>query len=399
MKILILDDETGRAQSWKNRIETYGDFQVVVPETQEVSRIIADLHTKRLESRKEGYNPSNVLDGFDLVLVDYDLLGLDAVAGGSAWSTGAEVAYAGRLMCDVGPIVVVNQFGTNSFDLTMTRTSSSYADLDVGSEQIAEPSLWSVNGAKGFRPWHWPDLTTEKSRFAQMQQFVLENLDKSITQVLGFEVSDVESPRFIGHEILGYLGIESTEPVTFRQLLTQRRDIRVFNVLEKDLPLLSNMDDRTLARVSSVVVSHWLEKIVMPNQEVVADLPHISPVLPWVLADYSVEDNWNALCSLNDHSVVPDSLKPYKFEPSFMFSRPVFWAEEVKVGLEGQGDFDIHELPSLKFCEDVSLFIPTANAKNFPSDLLSFDKERWVHGDLKCGNTSVNYEPQSYLLM
>lgn len=302
-------------------------------------------------------------------------------------------------MCDVGPIVVINQFGTNSFDLTMSRTSSSYADLDVGSEQVAEHSLWLASGFSGFRPWHWPNFLLEKTRFSEMHEFVLSNFDSPITQVLGFEVVDVESPRFIGHEILGYLGIESTEAVTFRQLLTERRDIRVFNVLEKDLPLLNNMDDRSLARVCSVVVSHWLEKIVMPNQEVIADLAHIAPQLPWVLSDYSDESSWNNLCALTDDVAIPESLIEFRFKPSFMFSRPVFWAEEVKAGLEGQGEFDIHKLPSLKFCEDVSSFMQAADAKNFPSDLLSFDKERWVQGDLKCGNTSVNYEPQSYLLM
>ncbi|WP_223526699.1 hypothetical protein [Pseudomonas sp. BF-B-26] len=399
MKILILDDETGRAKSWKNRIESYGDFDVFVPETSEVSNIIADLHTKRLESRKHQYQPSSVFDGYDLIMVDYDLLGLESVAGGSAWSTGAEVAYAGRLMCDVGPIVVINQYGTNSFDLTMSRTTSSYADLDVGSEQVAENSLWCASGFTGFRPWHWPNLIAEKTRYSQMHEYVLENLDAPITQVLGFDVSEVESPRFIGHEILGYLGIESTEAVTFRQLLTQRRDIRIFNVLEKDLPLLNNMDDRSLSRVCSVVVSHWLEKIVLPSQEVIADLPHLAPQLPWVLSDYTEEGNWAGLCDLAGEVAIPASLEAYRFKPSFMFSRPVFWAEEVKVGLEGQGEFDIHQMPSLRFCEDISSFVQAAEAKNFPSDLLSFDKERWVQGDLKCGNTSVNYEPQSYLLM
>ncbi|MFJ2358515.1 hypothetical protein [Pseudomonas fluorescens] len=399
MRILILDDETSRAESWKKKIENYGDFEVVVPGTGDVSKIIADLHAKRLESRKDRFCASDALRGYDLVMVDYDLLGLEAVAGGSAWSTGAEVAYAGRLMCDVGPIVVVNQFGTNSFDLTMSRTSSSYADLDVGSEQVAELSLWAIDGFSGFRPWHWPNLVSEKTRFSKMHEFVVENLDSPITHALGFEVADVESPRFIGHEILGYLGIESTEAVTFRQLLTERRDIRVFNVLEKDLPLLRNMDDYSIARVCAVVVSHWLEKIVLPNQEVIADLPHLIPQLPWALSDYSNEESWSKLCVLSESVCIPESIEKFRFQPSFMFSRPVFWAEEAKAGLDGQGEFDIHKMPDLKFCEDISSFKNTAEAKNFPSDLLSFDKERWVHGDLRCGNTSVNYEPQSYLLM
>lgn len=399
MKILILDDETERAQRWKLKIESYGNYEAVVPKPKDVSDIIADLHAKRLESRKNGYHASVVFEGYDLIMVDYDLLGLESETGGSAWSTGAEVAYAGRLMCDAGPIVVINQFGTNSFDLTMSRTTASYADLDVGSEQVTEKSLWCASDFTSFRPWHWPNLSIEATRFSKMHNFVHENFNESITKSLGFDVSDVESPRFIGHEILGYLGIENTEDVTFKQLLTQRRDIRVFNILEKDLPLLINMDDHSLARVCSVVISHWLEKIVLPNQEVLADLPHLAPQLPWVVSNYKEEGSWNDLCDLSGAAPLPVSLDRFRFAPSFMFSRPVYWAEEAKGELEGQGDFDIHSMPNIAFCEDISSFINNADAKNFPSDLLAFDKERWVKGDLKCGVVSVNYEPQSYLLM
>lgn len=399
MKILILDDETPRAKSWKNKIEKYGEFNVTVPEPDEVSSIIADLHAKRLESRKDAYHASVVFDGYELVMVDYDLLGLETVGGGSAWSTGAEVAYAGRLMCNVGPIIVINQFGTNSFDLTMSRTMSSYADLDVGSEQVAESSLWCAHEFTGFRPWHWPDLVSECDRFSKMHEFVLENIDSPITDVLGFKVSDMESPRFIGHEFLGYLGIEGSEEVTFRQLLTVRRNIRVFNILEKDLPLLKNMDDRSLARVCSVVISHWIEKVVLPSQEVVADLPHLVPQIPWVLLGYEDEKNWQKLCGLNKNEGVAPALSRFEFFPGFMFSRPVFWAEEAKLALDGQGEFNMHNMPSLRFCEDVSSFVSGEIAQSFPSDLHGFDRERWVQGELGCGNTSVNYEPQSYLLM
>jgi hypothetical protein len=114
---------------------------------------------------------------------------------------------------------------------------------------------------------------------------------------------------------------------------------------------------------------------------------------------YDEEKSWNDLCDLSGKLSPVVVLEKYQFQPSFMFSRPVFWAEEVKGSLEEQGEFDLHKMPNIAFCEDVSSFVQRAEAKNYPSDLLAFDKERWVKGDLKCGNTSVNYEPQSYLLM
>lgn len=398
LNVLILDDDTSRAEGWRDTMVGYGGLEIHVPPKEDVSKIIGGLHTSRLQSREDRYLPFAGLDSYDLVIIDYDLLGLET-DGRSAWSTGAEVAYAARLMCDVGPIVVVNQFGTNSFDLTMRRTIISYADFDVGNEQISENSLWMSSGFKDFRPWHWPDLRKETNRFKEMHQFVLDHIDQPMMQALGFELYDVLSPRFIGHDVVGVLGVKGAENVTFRQLVTERRDIKVFNILEKDLAIIRNMNDSQVARLSSVITWHWLEKVVLQSQEVLSDLPHIASKMPWVINEYSNLTAWDELCSMESPKGVIDELQGFRFEPSCMLTRPAYWVGDASAKIMVPKTFEVSKLPDLAFCEDSSSFLKKDDAVSFPSDLFSFDKERWVKGDLNCGDTTVNYEPQAYLLM
>src|SRR5207253_3989616 len=73
--------------------------------------------------------------------------------GGS--DTGESVAYLARCYSNCGYIIELNQFGTNWFDLTLSGSLDSYADLNIGSDQLANPGLWSDQFA-GFRPWSWP---------------------------------------------------------------------------------------------------------------------------------------------------------------------------------------------------------------------------------------------------
>ena len=401
MNILILDDDTQRAKDWKEviLINTNGKVSIEVYEEPDVSKVIANLHKARYSSREGAYCKASDLDKFDLLIVDYDLLGLESEVS-SAWSTGAEIAYAARLMCDVGPIVVVNQFGTNSFDLTMKRASGSYAAFDIGSQQIISANLWGATGFNGFRPWHWPDLLREADRFSCMKSFVLENLDKPILGTLGFYSQNIDSPRFIGHEIIGRLGLSSSIPTTFRDLVKERgRHIGVFNILEKDREIIEKMDDDQVARLASVIVWHWLEKIVLPGQEVIADLPHLCSKYPWLVIDCYNPDAWSLVCNLSGPEGVHADLEAFRFNPDFMLSRPVYWVGEVKSKFRIPSDFNMGNMPRLVFCEDSSSFNKKIECQSYPSDLLSFDRERWVKGDLKMPDGAVNYEPQSYLLM
>ncbi|WP_434629817.1 hypothetical protein J3P84_09935 [Pseudomonas sp. Z1-29] len=400
MKFLILDDETGRAETWADTIRKFlvDGSEVKVFNRDEVSDVINEIQQKRIEARNGRFESVKALDGYDLVIIDYDLLGLDSSGGNAGWSTGAEIAYAARLMCDVGPLVVVNQYGNNSFDLTMKRSWFSKADLDMGSHQVVNPGAWKSNGFSGFRPWHWPNLQEEAARFSKMTDFVRERLDASIIKTFGFVLEDTSSPKYIGYELSGLLGIKD-EDVTFRELLTTATDVRVFHILEKDLKILQAMDNDRLARVTANVVWRWLEKIVLPSQETLSDLPHLALELPWIFTGWRDSEQWNRLSDLTLTAELNPLAKEYAFVPDFMFSRPVYWGGMLKEKLVRPDDFDVSQIPNLVFCEDTSQFVCEEEATDFPSDLPAFEKQRWVKNGSPDFAIEVNYEPQSYLLM
>ncbi|UMZ11908.1 hypothetical protein I9018_31335 [Pseudomonas sp. MPFS] len=398
MRVLILDDETPRATVWKKSLDALVGGEVVVYDAGQVSNLIGELHRARFNSRNGDYKPASSLEGYDLIIVDYDLLGLE-MERPAAWATGAELAYSIRLMSTVGPIVVVNQFGTNAFDLTMRRGISSYADLDVGSAQITASGLWSSDGFAGFRPWHWPNLHEEVTRFENLNAFVLKHLDSPVLSVLNFELEDSDAWNFISYEMVSFLGVgQQKKETTFREMVKGNAGLRVFNILEKDEKLISSLPDEQAARIAAAILIHWLEKVVLPSQEVIADVPHLSMQLPWIVEDFSNPQAWADLCSLGD-AHIPKFLIPYKVEPECLFSRPTFWAERARRDSQFPDKFEFSKLPNIQFCEDVSRFVPEDQASSFPSDVIAFDKKRWVEIPKSSGTSTVNYEPQSYLLM
>ncbi|GEM_PF-3114521 len=407
MKVLILDDDQDRALDWQREMSNFleADVNITVYNTAQVRAVISELHKKRLLARAGNYHTVTELDDIDLLIVDYDLLGLDS-DNQSAWSTGAEVAYAARLMSSVGPIIVVNQYGTNSFDLTMRRYSPSYADFDLGSKHITSEGLWKDNNFEGFRPWHWPNLHREPSRFNELSDFLHENLDVPVMAALGLEASDLDSARYVAPELLARLGLNPENDMTFRQLLIgqnkesgglQPNPISVFNILEKDASLVANMPSRLLSRLGAAVLSHWLERLILPNQELIADAPHLAAQYPWLLEDYDNIDAWKKLASLGEPNLA--IIEDYRVKPACLLSRPCYWIAEAKRAVPLPAGFSVRRVPNLAFCEDSSQFEPKDECTPFPSDLQSFDRERWITNDLSSGGEKVNYEPQAYLLM
>lgn len=396
MEILILDDDTQRAEAWRDELERLGlGLSVVAAEKDCVSKVISDLHEARLAARES--DKEIVLYGglskYDLIILDYDLLGLESERS-AAWSTGAEIAYAARLMADVGPMLLVNQYGTDSFDLTMRKAIGSYADYDVGHKRLATRNLFSSSGFTDFRPWSWPNLLLEHSRFKEMVKYVFDNLDKPLLPTLGFNTLDYDSPRFLRREIVGVLGVD--DKTTFRELVVNRRCVGIFNILEKDESVLSSLADMQLARISSVVVWHWLERVVLPAQDTLCDLPHLIYFLPWLLGnEASSVAAWDERCDIERKM---EALSDYVFSPSCLFSRPVYWLKEVRERTSVPSDFSISSVPRLVFCEDVSRFVQESVAVDFYPDIHAADTLRWVSGDEDRRRFGANYEPQGYLM-
>lgn len=398
IKILVLDDEYKRACGWKEEILAHMQADITVLTTDKVSDFITELHRSRLASRSGIYEFAKGYDEYDLLIVDYDLLGLDAQAS-AAWSTGAEIAYTARLMSKVGPIIVVNQYGTCNFDLTMKRTLSSYADYDVGSLQITDIGLWKSSEFTGFRPWHWPNLLNEVGRIAKFREFIVKNLNSPIMSALGFELQDTQSTRYLTYDIAGLLGVKPGGATTFRELALNSIGLSVFNILDKDKPIVECMPEAQLANVACAIVSHWLERVVLPSQQAVADMPHLASRFPWLLQNPEARTAWTSLSTLESSTAAIPNLASFIAGESFFYSRPAYWVQEVDHSFPVPEAFEISLVPDLVFCEDSSRFHERVKSSSFPSDLIGYDNERWVEGDQKCGENDVSYEPQAYLLM
>lgn len=385
MNVLILDDETERANAWRGSLQEFG-IEATVPNIKGVADLIQKLQEHRLHARTGTFHDFHLFDEVDLLIVDYDLLGLH----GHGWTTGAEIAYAARLLSRVGPIVVVNQHGTNAFDLTMRRAAFSHADLDVGSQQIVNKGLFTSSDFKGYRPWFWPNLTTEPARLEEFSRFACENLNASVASTLGFKIDDPSSPRFLTREVCSPIALDSD--VTFRQIATASRSGGLSSILEKDQMVLDVLPDDLIGRIAASVLSRWIDRFVLPNQDVLIDFPHAVVAAPWLMKGHQELEAWNDF-GLRSQAPSAVDLERCKVPLKFVSSRDVYWREDIDA-IDRPDGFAMSSVPDFVFCEDISRFNEVKNAKEFSANLESYLSGRWVRAD----DSTVLFEPQAYLL-
>src|SRR5712664_2014316 len=157
--ILVCDDNAQVARNWRSQIEKVCPSNFTAESLQEDQLIttISQLEERRKNARKpRGVKVTwhaNKFDEADILIVDYDLLNLN----GQSYLTGENLAYLARCYSRCKLIVGLNEFGTNDFDLSLKGHPESYADLNLGGQQVSNPGLWTGKW-DGFRPWHWPLL-------------------------------------------------------------------------------------------------------------------------------------------------------------------------------------------------------------------------------------------------
>src|SRR5579864_3344441 len=164
--VLVCDDHPKIARDWASQIEKVcpPDFTVESIAQEQLVEMISQLEARRKNARKpagsRAESTQNRFDDADILVIDYDLLDLRD----QTYLTGENVAYLARCYSRCGIIVGLNQFGPNDFDLSLKGHPESFADLNVGGEQIGNPGLWSAKW-NGFRPWHWPLLPAAVEAF------------------------------------------------------------------------------------------------------------------------------------------------------------------------------------------------------------------------------------------
>jgi len=248
--ILIYDDEPERARDFEGKLEKglakadqSDNFDVVSLDTGEFQSAINKLERRRINFRQseeidfEGCSNDGLkkIDNASIFIIDYDLLrsqeekkkkGEEERKEFSTGSlTGEIVAYLARCFSRCKLIVGLNQYGGNPFDLTLRGDMDSFADLNLGEDQLSNPYLWKGDwlGSRrgGYRPWSWPNLSDSLHNFDKRIEQVQEKLDKPICEVLGF---DPEVFQLLPREIVQFIGkYQEDEPshTTFRYFVTK----------------------------------------------------------------------------------------------------------------------------------------------------------------------------------
>ena len=212
-----------------------------------------------------------------MFVIEYNLL--DAPAG-KGLVTGERVSYLARCFSECAFIIGVNQFGENPFDLTLRGHLESYADLNVGSVQLDNVGLWS-DEKKGFRPWYWPVVPCSAESSRQRVRDVREHIDEPISKALGLE----SIMRAIPRSALGFLG-KAPKNCTFRDFV-----LKSGNGIKGKY---RNIGENAIANIAAARISKWLERLVLPGQDILVDAPHLVYRYPSLLqGDREAIDTWN----------------------------------------------------------------------------------------------------------
>jgi hypothetical protein len=339
------------------------------------------------------------IDDSHVLVLDYDLLKL----GDGSSETGENLAYLARCFSTCGFIVGMNQFGENPFDLSLENHPSSFCDLNIGSEQLANVGLWTPDFEE-FRPWVWPCVPSSASRVSDLYRTVAETLDSPVLELLGF---DEKGRGGLPVEVQAWLmgNIQDPKELTFRSLaLNSGNGLRgkdaAFATTNAE-NVANALGDDQIARISVSRVTAWLERVVMRGQDLLVDAPHLAARFPSLVdGDGTNRDDLNQVArsvATGTSGLANDPTDRHRFEAADWLSRPVWW------WLPLSDDADIDEVndpwnaasPTVAFCEDSSSFEDLDKTIEYFVPMSSPFTRRYVRGPSAI--EGVNYSPSIYL--
>ena len=395
-KILIYDDEREQTKLFKDKLEQGlkkagkdQDFAIEALCEDALQCSIEKLQNKQEGFRENGKCPdaTTILDEALIFIIDYDLLKSKA----TKFLTGEIIAYVVRCFSECKLIIGLNQYGRNSFDLTLRGHPESFADLNLGVDQLGNPDLWRGDWGdfrRGYRPWSWPNLFDSLHNFDRKVAEVRENLDSPICKVLGFKPKLF---RLLPRGIVQFIGKSEKKELaetTFREFVTHSGN----GLRPKDATI---SDDNVLARVGAARISKWLERLVLPEQDILVDAPHLVSRYPSLITDDAKKiKDWNRTAQLIDYRDIgldTDLIEPYRFKKDYWVSRPVWFWDKLR---ECESIQEIQEpwltvKPNWVFCEDASRFYNRTDCGEFFADTDSPFTRRFVK-DFK----GVDYRPR-----
>ena len=372
IKVLVYDDSTEIAERLADKIRDVCDSADVTAVKRETFQELIELvNSRRAKWRTDecdiGLIESTDVDVADVIVVDYDLLRYSKAGD----TTGSRLAYLLRCFTRCGLIIVLNEYGTNTFDMSLSSPFLGFADLHLGAFQIDNPGLWSGSFA-GYRPWHWPVLPNAKMNFEKCVRDVQENLDQPILEFLGLGRFIDWMPKRVNDY---FFGSGNMETVQFREFVRRARG----GIESKD-----ELPPDYMTRVATARLLALLNGLILPEQSILVDAPHLVARFPsLVLGGDQDIHYWNRLCEpLNEQidSLLVDVLTEYRFTKRHWLWRPVWYWPDIN------GDERIDEVKdpwAVKdidwvFCENISRFIPTSLADEFRADVSPPFNKRFV---------------------
>ena len=398
-KILIYDDENRRTEDFQRKLDEglkkagqSQNFDIVPLKNNAFQESISVLEQRRIAFRdkknicreESTKNGAEEIDNASIFIIDYDLLGSQVGESPLGSLTGEIVAYLVRCFSKCKLIVGLNQYGSNPFDLTLRGDLDSFADLNLGEDQLDNPYLWKGDWGgdrRKFRPWHWPNLSDALRNFNKRVEEVEKNMDTLICEFLGF---DRELFRLLPREIVQFIEKQEQKEhfqTTFREFVTDSGNGLRF----KDSKALEKgINDHVLARVGAARISKWLERLVLPEQDILVDAPHLISRYPSLITgnDQKIH-TWNKIAQLvsaDELALNTDLIKDYQFPKKHWVSRPVWFWDKVR---ECERVREVIEpwltvKPDWVFCEDTSYFYHRENCREFLADTASPFTRRFV---------------------
>ena len=372
LQVLVYDDSPNIAESWVNKIQGAYDRATVTAVNREAfQELMGKIAARRTAWRDGSSEDSSIeltnVDEADIIMVDYDLLRYSKTGD----ITGHRLAYLLRCFTKCGLIVVLNEYGINTFDMSLRSSSGSFADLHLGAAQIGNPGLWT-SSFEGYRPWHWPVLPDARENFEKCVEDVQETPDEPILNFLGLD-------RFIdwmpkrAHDF--FLGSENMERVRFSTFVKEANG----GIDSKD-ELLSEYS----ARVAAARFISLLNGLILPEQSLLVDAPHLASRFPSLIRDEEQDiHQWNRLCDpLDEHidDLFEGHLTAHKFKKQHWLWRPAWYWPEIARDeriAEVQDPWTAKDLDWV-FCEDISRFIPAEFAADFRADVNPPFNKRFV---------------------
>jgi hypothetical protein len=406
VRVLVCDDEGARASGLRLRLRRrfsgLEDFEVSSLSVQEFMNAIIHLEDRQRRARANSGKTAGKLleddgqhpfDNTDVLLVDYDLVRLGSAGNRSSTQaeSGERVCYLARCYSRCGTIVAYNQFSYQAaFDLTLRGHIRSFADLNVSTDSAASAGLWT-DSYTGFRPWSWPTLATAHERLNRRADTIVNHLNDPILSTLGLADDGI-------YDLFTREQLELLSPMTDPRLATFEDFVRNSSIGLRPRDQL--FGPQSTARVAAARIGKWLERSVLPDQNILVDAPHLISRFPSLIGEPNTEDHWNGACrlmaALSDLGVDLEKLTPHQFGAVDWLSRPAWLWPGIST------DKSITEVrdpwsprpDNLVFCEDVSRFRPRRTATEFVADVAPEFARRYIQR-LK----QVNYVPLVRMLM